>query len=145
MTETTAATAGETSHEPVAEGALAETTETYEHHVAGTRFTVEEYVPAPTPGEPEHGDPQFWQEPFYYGSNRGGLNNVMVPARIVQVVPKENRLALSDIVSDLSSTIHGGDLGINETQIDGDRIHVYGSHKGMQFQFTLAIEDLELS
>lgn len=119
----------------------------------GFMFTVEEFVPAPKEGEADYGDPDAIQEDFYYGSTRGGYNNVCVPARIVEQAKSAEEMAArkiptlkqaSNLVSSGIISVFEDDADFFETSVGGPdnapEVEAYGrTGEGLGFGMRVAV------
>lgn len=110
----------------------------------GTRFTVEEFVPAAVEDGVSYPD-------SYNGSARGGFNNIDVPVDATKLVLSAQQMdqrtipTSKDIMSELSSALHinGDSFNVNQTEPGGAReIECYGStDDGLDFGFTVTISE----
>lgn len=112
----------------------------------GFEFEVEEYCPALEPGDEGYGDEGYIQGPFYYGNAQGGMNNVEVPADLVEVVMSAGQMAARKLPT--AEQIRqflawrlcddGDDFEIHQTDRSGDEVECYGrTREGLGFGFTV--------
>lgn len=136
---------------PIPEGALIVTTDTSTNldwwraseYPEGTRAIVEDYV-STEDAEDGHA--------FYWASNNGGLNNVVIAAEHVQLVKTPEQLAQArvpsaeDIKEHLGSALLGDGDGFDITETDrseGERtVAVYGrTDDGLAFGVHVSVGD----
>lgn len=143
-----------TEHQPLEEGALARLTANAPSFAGdrvlwpkGFTFTVEEYCPALKPGDEGYGDSEYIQGEFYYGSAQGGINNVVVPADLVEQVMSAKEMGqrrppskaeVAEAIAGEVHSVHNVGFEFDETDhsgaVENATFEAYGStEEGLRF------------